>query len=61
MTLLEAKALAQQGIKVTHEYFMSHEHMTMQGNMCIFEDGVKIFFDEWTKDKDYLLEGWSKF
>jgi hypothetical protein len=61
MTLQEAKELAQQGIKVTHTYFTDNEYMTMQGNQIVFEDGVKIFFDEWTKDKDYLLEGWSKF
>lgn len=61
MTLSEAKELAQQGIKVTHRYFTDDEYLTMKGNMIIFEDGVRIFFDEWTKDKDYLLEGWSKF
>ena len=61
MTLEEAKALAKQGIKVTHEYFSSEEHMIMQGNMIVFEDGVKIFFDEWVNGKDHLLDGWSKF
>jgi predicted methyltransferase MtxX (methanogen marker protein 4) len=59
MTLEEAKTLAQQGVKVTHEYFTSDEYMTMQGNIIIFEDGVEIFFDEWIKGKDYLLQGWS--
>jgi len=61
MTLIEAKELAQKGIKVTHKYFTPDEYMTMQGNQIIFEDGAKIFFDEWVKDKDYLNEGWSKF
>ena len=61
MTLQEAKELAQQGIKVTHEYFTDNEYMYMQGNVIIFEDDVEIFFDEWTKDKPYLLEGWSIF
>jgi len=61
MNLQQAKEKAQQGIKVTHEYFTDEEYMTMRGNQIIFEDGVKIFFDEWTKGKDYLLEGWSEF
>lgn len=61
MTLEEAKAKAQKGIKVTHIYFTSEEYMTMEGNQIIFEDGAKIFFDEWVKDKDYLNEGWSEF
>jgi hypothetical protein len=61
MTLQEAKELAQQGIKMTHIYFTQNEYMIMKGNQIIFEDGVKIFFDEWIKNKDYLLEGWSKF
>jgi len=61
MNLQEAKEKAQKGIKVTHEYFTDKEYMTMRGNQIVFEDGVKIFFDEWTKGKDYLLEGWSEF
>lgn len=61
MTLEEAKQLAQKGIKVTHTYFDPKEYMTMKNNQIIFEDGVKIFFDEWTKGKDYLNEGWSEF
>jgi hypothetical protein len=61
MTFEEAKVLARQGIKMTHEYFSKDEYMTMKGNIVIFEDGVKIFADEWSKGKDYLLEGWSKF
>lgn len=61
MTLQEAKTLAQNGVKVRHQYFTDEEYMTMQGNIIVFEDGVKIFFDEWVKGKDYLLNGWSKF
>lgn len=61
MTLTEAKQTAQKGIKVTHKYFTDEEYMTMRGNRIIFEDGVKIFFDEWTKGKDYLNDGWSLF
>ena len=61
MTLTEAKELAQQGIKVTHRYFTDKEYLTMKGNIIIFEDGVKMYFDEWTRDKDFLLDGWSKF
>jgi len=61
MTFEEAKEQARKGIKVTHEYFTDDEYMTMQGNMIVFEDGVKIFADEWSKDKDYLLDGWSLF
>ena len=60
MTLEEAKKLAQQGIRVTHEYFTDDEYLTIQGNVIVFEDGARIFFDEWTKDKDYLLDGWSE-
>ena len=42
-----------------HIYFTNDEYMTMKGNMIIFEDGVKIFADEWLRNKDYLLDGWS--
>lgn len=61
MTLQEAKEQAQKGIKVTHRYFTNDEYMTMVGNMIIFEDDCRIFFNEWTKGKDYLLNGWSLF
>lgn len=61
MTLEEAKALAQKGVKMTHIYFTPNEWMILKGNQVIFEDGAQIFFDEWTKGKDYLLEGWSEF
>jgi hypothetical protein len=61
MTLEEAKTLAQQGVKMKHNYFTKDEWMIMRGNMIIFEDDSKIFFDKWTEGKDYLLEGWSKF
>ena len=61
MNLQEAKEKAQKGIKVTHEYFSDTEYMTMRGNKIVFEDEVKMFFDEWTKGKEYLLEGWSEF
>lgn len=61
MTLTEAKVLAQQGIKVTHKYFTDDEYMTMKNNIIEFEDGVTIFFDEWTAGKDYLLEDWERF
>lgn len=59
MTFEEAKVQARNGIKVTHKYFSEDEYMTMRGNLIIFEDGVEIFADEWSKGKDYLLEGWS--
>ena len=59
MTFEEAKEHARNGVKVTHEYFTDDEYMIMRGNMIVFEDGVKIFADEWVKGKDYLLEGWS--
>ena len=59
MTLQEAKEKAQQGIKVTHTYFTIDEYMIMWGNMIMFEDGAKILFDEWTKGKECLLDGWS--
>lgn len=61
MTLQEAKELAQQGIKMKHNYFSDNEYMIMKGNIIVFEDGVQIFFNEWVKDKDWLLTGWSKF
>lgn len=61
MNLAEAKELAQKGVKVTHEYFTPKEYLTMKGNIVVFEDGAEIYFDEWTKGKDYLLEGWSEF
>jgi hypothetical protein len=59
MTFEEAKEQARKGVKMTHEYFTPNEYMTMSGNMIIFEDGVKIFADEWASGKDYLLNGWS--
>lgn len=31
----------------------------MRGNMIVFEDGAKIFADEWSEDKSYLNDGWS--
>lgn len=61
MTFEEAKVLARKGIKMKHTYFTPDEYMTMQGNMIIFEDGVKIFADEWMKGHDYFNNGWSKF
>lgn len=61
MTLEEAKELAQKGIKVTHTYFTDEEYMTIKGNIICFEDGATIFFDEWTRGKDYLKTGWSLF
>lgn len=59
MTLKEAIVLARQGTKMTHQYFTSDEYMTMHGNVVIFEDGVEIFLEEWTRGKDYLNDGWS--
>ncbi len=61
MTFEEAKVLAKQGIKMTHENFASNESMTMKGNKIIFEDGVSIFENEWFKGKEYLTDGWSIF
>jgi hypothetical protein len=59
MNFEEAKKLARKGVKVTHKYFTDKEYMTMDGNTIIFEDGCMIPVDEWSKGKDYLLEGWS--
>lgn len=61
MTLTEAKTLAQQGIKMKHHSFTDNEWMIMRGNMIVFEDGVKIFFNEWVEGKAYLLDGWNEF
>ncbi len=61
MTIDEMKPLARQGIKMTHRYFSDNEYLTMQGNLVLFEDGVKIFLSEWISDKDWLNDGWSKF
>lgn len=61
MTIQEAKEIAQKGIKVTHVYFTNEEYITMKGNIICFEDGAQIFFDEWTKDKEWLGDGWSPF
>lgn len=61
MNLQEAKELAQQGVKMTHSYFSDAEYMIMKGNIIVFEDGYQIFFDEWSKGKEYLKEGWFKF
>jgi hypothetical protein len=62
MTLEEAKVLAQQGVKMTHEYFCDYEWLIiMNGNLITFEDGVQIFVNEWVENKEYLLYGWFKF
>lgn len=59
MTFEEAKPLAQQGIKMTHQYFSEEEYMTMKGNLVVFEDGVEIFVQEWMQGKEWLNDGWS--
>jgi hypothetical protein len=61
MTFEEAKQLARRGVKMTHRYFTPDEWMIMRGNIIVFEDGNQIFADEWSKGKEYLNEGWSKF
>jgi hypothetical protein len=61
MTFEEAKVLARQGIKMTHEYFTDVEFLTMSGNICKFEDGCQIMVGDWADGKDYLLNGWSIF
>lgn len=61
MTFEEAKEKARKGVKMTHKYFTDKEYMTMRGNIIIFEDGVEIFADKWSKGKDYLLNDWSEF
>ena len=62
MTLDEAKEYAQQGVKVTHRHFSNDEYLTMQGNMIIFEDGCKIYIDDWLNgmwNVDRMLTDWS--
>jgi hypothetical protein len=61
MTLEEAIVLARQGVKMTHRYFSSNEFMTMKGNLVIFEDGVEIYLSDWVGDKQWLIDGWSRF
>lgn len=62
MKLEEMILLARNGVKMTHNYFMPTEYLTMRGNMIIFEDGVKIMFDDWIKDKlGFFNDGWSEF
>lgn len=61
MELKQAIELARKGIKMTHEYFGRDEYLTVQGNMVFFEDGVKIFLNEWIKDKEWLNNGWSEY
>ena len=48
-------------VKQYNMIIQAEEYMIMRGNIIIFEDGIEIFFSEWTKNKDYLLEGWSEF
>lgn len=60
-TLQQAIDLARTGVKMTHELFLQDEYMTIQGNRIIFEDGCKMFIEEFTDNKAYLLSGWSKF
>lgn len=61
MTFEEAKVLARQGIKMTNKYFSKGEWMIMHGNQIQFEDGVKIFAQEWIAGKVWLLDGWSEY
>lgn len=59
MTKEEALITARKGIKITHKYFTPNEWLIVNGNMIQFEDGVQIFWEEWTAGKEYLNEGWS--
>lgn len=59
MTFEEAKIHAQQGIKITHKYFSENEYLIMKGNLIIFEDGVKIFANDWLGDKEWAKDGWE--
>jgi len=59
MTFEEAKEQARNGVKVTHRYFSADEYMTMKGNVIIFEDGTRIFADDWAEGKTWVLDGWS--
>ena len=61
MNLSQAKELASRGVKMKHEYFTDMEYMTVSKNYVIFEDGSSMNFDEWIKNKDYLLEGWNEY
>jgi hypothetical protein len=56
-----AKAMAQEGIKMSHRYFTDNEWLVVRGNCITFEDGVNIFWDEWAAGKDYLKVGWKRF
>ena len=42
MILEEAKEIAQQGVKMTHNYFTDEEYISMRANIIVFEEGCKI-------------------
>ena len=59
MTLIEAKEVMNNGIKITHESFASHEYMHLIDGKKYFEDGVEVPYD-WL-DKEQLKTGWGIF
>jgi hypothetical protein len=46
LTKEEAIASARKGDKITHSYFTPDEWFTIQGNMMTFEDGVRMFIED---------------
>lgn len=51
------------GERVTHRYFNSHEWVTIERGMYVFEDGVKIKPSEFwsTRNSEDWKEDWSIF
>lgn len=57
MTREEAIKQMHRGEKITHRYFSSDEWMTIEKGMFLLEDGVKVPFELFWKDRQG--EGWE--
>jgi hypothetical protein len=57
MTKEEAIKAMREGKKVTHQYFIKNEWMTMEGNRIIFEDDCSCWAHEFWADRKYV--GWE--
>lgn len=63
MTKGEAIQAMKSGKKVTHRYYDPAEWSTMQGNKIVFEDGCKLWAEDFWKDRTSpgWLFDWSLF
>jgi len=53
----EAFAQMRAGKKITHRHFGSEEWMTMEGSQIVFEDGCKVWPENFWRDR--TDESWN--